>query len=303
MKRSLDHLPPAKQREIAYAVERLQAGLAAELATRRAPRFRDGRILKIILFGSYARGDWVEDPIGRYYSDYDILIVVNHDDLTDIPEFWAATDAGLIADVAAGEVIRTPVNFIVDSLATVNEKLARGRYFFHDIVKEGVLLFAEPGYPFVKPMPLSPAAALSETRGYFDEWFESASRFFVNAQDNINRGWAKEAAFLLHQAAERFYHCLFLVRTLYSPKTHNLNRLRNLSEEWEPALKAIWPNSVKFERRCYELLRAAYVKARYSDEYRISGEELAWLAERVTLLQTFVREACEARLEVLAEAA
>ena len=72
---------------------------------------------------------------------------------------------------------------------------------------------------------------------------------------------------MLHQAAERYYHCLFLVRTLYSPKTHNLNQLRQLAEAMEPRLKEVWPRTTKFERRCYELLRDAYVKARYSRQY------------------------------------
>lgn len=303
MKRRLDHLPEAKRREIAHVVERLRSGFAAEIAGRRAERFRDGRLLKIILFGSYARGDWVEDPIGRYYSDYDILVVVNHDELTDIPEFWLGTDAQLLEDLAAGALLRTPVNFIVDSLATVNDKLARGRYFFLDIIREGVLLYAEPGHPFVRPTPLSPAAALQETRSYFQEWFESAEGFLDTALYCVRKRRLKEAAFQFHQAAERLYHCLFLVRTLYSPKTHNLNRLRNLSEEIEPSLKQVWPNGTKFERRCYELLRAAYVKARYSDEYRISGDELAWLGERISVLSGLVRGICEARLDTLAEAA
>jgi len=35
-----------------------------------------GKLLKIILFGSYARGDWVDDSVGRYLSDYDLLVVV-----------------------------------------------------------------------------------------------------------------------------------------------------------------------------------------------------------------------------------
>ena len=43
----------------------------------------------------------------------------------------------------------------------------------------------------------------------------------------------------------------------------------------EPRLKEVWPRSTKFERRCYELLRDAYVKARYSRHYRISDEQLA----------------------------
>jgi predicted nucleotidyltransferase/HEPN domain-containing protein len=303
VKRSLDHLPEGKRRELDHVVGILRGGFADELATRRAPRFRDGRILKIILFGSYARGDWVEDPIGRYFSDYDILIVVNHEDLADVPEFWLKTDQRLNEELAAGQLLRTPVQFIVDSLDSVNEKLARGRYFFADILREGVLLHGEPGHPFVRPTRLSTDQALAETTGYYGEWFESAEDFQQSARDAIDRNKAKLAAFLLHQAAERFYHCLFLVRTLYSPKTHNLNRLRTLAEELEPRLTQVWPTTNKFERRCYELLRAAYVKARYSSEYRISAEELAWLDARIALLQDVVREACEARLKELAQAA
>jgi hypothetical protein len=113
----------------------------------------------------------------------------------------------------------------------------------------------------------------------------------------------KEAAFDFHQATERFYHCLFLVRTLYSPKTHNLNQLRQLTEAVEPRLKEVWPRESKFERRCYELLREAYVKARYSRHYRISAEQLEWLSGRVKLLQSIVRSICEQRIADLAEAA
>src|SRR3546814_18372992 len=59
---------------------------------------------------------------------------------------------------------------------------------------------------------------------------------------------------------------------LYSPKTHNLNRLRDLAEELEPSLKDVWPRETRFEKRCYALLRDAYVKARYSRSYHISQE-------------------------------
>jgi hypothetical protein len=59
----------------------------------------------------------------------------------------------------------------------------------------------------------------------------------------------------------------------------------------------------KFQRRSYELLRDAYVKARYSRHYRISAEELEWLGSRVELLQGLVRSACEERIGALAAAA
>jgi len=302
MKTSLDHLPQPKQRELAHVVETVRAGFARATAQRTQPRYRNGKLLKIILFGSYARGDWVEDPVGRYFSDYDLLIIVNHDDLTDIAEFWEKTEAQLLADLSAGTVLRTPVSLIYHSLDDVNDKLRLGRYFM-DILRDGISLFEEPDHPFVEPQPLSPEQALKETQDYYDEWFESAERFLINAQDNAARGWNKEAAFLFHQATERFYHCLFLVRTLYSPKTHNLNRLRDLAEELEPSLKAVWPRDSRFEKRCYSLLRDAYIKARYSRAYRITAEELDWIAQRVALLQSLVREACELRIETLAKAA
>ena len=290
MKTSLDHLPEGKRRELAHVVETVRAGFARATAQRTQPRYRNGKLLKIILFGSYARGDWVEDPVGRYFSDYDLLIVVNHDDLTDIAEFWEKTEAKFLADLSAGTVLRTPVSLIYHSLDDVNDKLRLGRYFFIDILRDGIALFEEPDHPFVEPQPLSAEQALKETQDYFDEWFESAGGFVRNAGYAIKDQDYKLAAFLLHQATERFYHCLFLVRTLYSPKSHNLNRLRDLAEELEPSLKAVWPRETRFEKRCYSLLRDAYIKARYSRAYRITEEELDWIAQRVALLQNLVRE-------------
>lgn len=301
MKKRLDHLPAGKRHELKFVVEVVREGFAAAVAHRTAPRLREGQILKIILFGSYARGDWVEDPVGRYFSDYDLLVVVSHEDLADPGEFWAETEERLLSELASGERLRTPVSLIIHSLDDVNEKLKLGRYFFMDILREGILLFEEPDHPFVDPEPLAPAAALKEAREYFEEWFESASNFFGLASDAQAKGMSKEAAFLLHQATERFYHCLFLVLTLYSPKTHNLNRLRSLAEGMDARLKDIWPSTTKVERRCYELIRAAYVKARYSRHYKITPEELEWLGEHIGQLQVLVKALCEERLNALAK--
>ncbi|ODU67537.1 HEPN domain-containing protein [Novosphingobium percolationis] len=303
MKSAIDHLPEGKARELAHVVDVVRRGFEAALSRRTQARLRDGKLLKIILFGSYARGDWIEDPVGRYFSDYDLLVVVDRDELTDVAEFWEKTETRLLADLSAGTVLRTPVSLIYHSLEDVNEKLGFGRYFFMDILKDGIVLFEEPGFPFVEPLPLSREDALRETREYFEDWFQSASDFEEGARDAIARGKVKLAAFLLHQATERFYHCLFLVRTLWSPKSHNLNRLRDMAEELEPALKSVWPRKTRFERRCYSLLRDAYVKARYSSAYRVTDEELDWIAARVADLQEAVRVACHARIDDLAQAA
>ena len=196
MRTDLDHLPEAKRRELAHVVELVRSGFAFAIERRTMPKLRGGRLLKIILFGSYARGDWVEDPVGRYFSDYDLLVVVDREELTDVPEFWARTEERLLEELASGALLRTPVSLIYHSLDEVNEKLRLGRYFFIDILRDGILLFEEPGHPFAEARPLSPAEALKETQDYYDEWFESAQRFLTNAQDNMGRGWSKEAAFL-----------------------------------------------------------------------------------------------------------
>lgn len=85
MKTSIVHLPERKQRELARVVEVLHEEFEDALKDGTADFKKRGRILKIILFGSYARGNWVDEPHTKkaYRSDYDILVVVNNSKLTD----------------------------------------------------------------------------------------------------------------------------------------------------------------------------------------------------------------------------
>ncbi|MNR96976.1 HEPN domain protein [compost metagenome] len=297
MKRPLRKLPLAKQRELDAAVGIIQDGFAKAISTRRADRLKNGRILKVILFGSYARGDWVHDPVGRYFSDFDLLVVVDHEDLADF-EFWEDVEKRLLAELSAG-AMRTPVSLIVHSLDDVNWKLEHGRGFFIDIARDGVVLQDTHGVTFSEPQPLPPSTALEEAVNYLEEWEEMANGFTMAAELLRANDQSKLAAFNLHQAAETIYQGLLQVQTLYSPKSHNLIRLRNMTEPLEPRLRDVWPHDTKFQKRCFELLRAAYVKARYSRHYRITDEELAFLTERIGLLRGVVREACEARIEEL----
>ncbi len=303
MKTSLDHLPAGKRLELAFVVETLREGFAEALSRRTMPRYRNGKLLKIILFGSYARGDWVEDPKGRYFSDYDLLVVVNHEDLADLEEFWSKPDATLLRELASGERLRTQPSFVVHSLDDVNEQLRQGRYFFTDILRDGITLFEEGGFPFAKPQPLSPTDAYTQTSEYFEEWTRSAGTFFRGAKFYRADGSPKEAAFSLHQAAEKFYHAVTLVLTLYSSKTHRLNLLRDRAEELDNRLVGIWPRTNKFERVCFDLVRRAYVEARYSSAYQINAEQLDWLENRVEALQEAVVAIARERVDALRQAA
>ena len=295
MRDQLDHLPQTAQRELAHVVRVLFEEFDAALRTGTTKWKKQGRIFKIVLYGSYARGDWVSDPVGGYQSDYDILIVVNDERLADF-EFWSAAEDRLMRDVTINQALAAPVSFIVHTLTDVNAQLERGRPFFVDIVEQGIALYDAEGFGFAAPRILPPEDAKAEARKHFGDWFASAETFLQNAMDNISRNRPNEAAFLLHQATERAYHCALLVITLYSPKSHRLNFLRSQCEQIAPALIEAWPRGTKFERRCFELLRQAYVNARYSPHYAITDEELAWLGERVTILLTLVDEVCRSHL-------
>ena len=300
VKKSLEHLPAPKRTELLRVVEELKRSFAEAMSTKRAERLKNGRILKIVLFGSYARGDWVEDPVGRYFSDFDILIVVDHEDLAD-SEYWDAALWRTTPGVSSRQ--RTPVSFIVHSLDDVNRQLERGRSFFIDILREGILLEDTPGVAFVQPGELSPKQALEEAQESYEDWMSSANGFMKGARFYISEDENKLAAFNLHQATEHLYHCVLLVLTLYSPKSHNLVFLRRRCEPLDERLRAAWPHDTKFEKRCFELLRAAYVKARYSKHYRITAEELAWLTGRIVALKDVVQIVCAERLDALRKTA
>lgn len=297
MKIGLDHLPEGKQRELALAVRILFEEFDAVRGRASQQWKKSGRILKVVLYGSYARGDWVDDPVGGYKSDYDILIVVSDDRLTDIVDFWSVADDRLLREASISKSLSAPVNFIVHSLMDVNNQLERGRPFFIDIVEHGVALYEAEGYAFAVPRKLSPEAAKTEAQVHFDRWFAGASEFLATARFTQGEGWKNRSAFLLHQATEQLYHCVLLVLTLYSPKSHKLNFLRSQAEQVTPGLIDAWPREEKFERRAFELLRQAYVNARYSPHYKISEKELAWLTERVAVLRQLVERACRERLE------
>lgn len=295
LRTSLDRLPASRQRELAHVVRVLFEEFEAAHAMGTKAWKKAGRIFKIVLYGSFARGDWVDDPVGGYQSDYDVLIVVNDERLAEF-EFWSAAEDRLMRDTTINQALSAPVNFIVHSLTDVNAQLEKGRPFFKDIVSQGIALYEAEGFPFAQPRDLPPEEARAEAQQHFDKWFPSAEAFLRMAEGARVAGDRNEAAFVLHQSAERVYHCALLVLTLYSPKSHKLNFLRSHAEEIAPELIAAWPRSDKFSRRCFELLRQAYVNARYSPHYEISDDELRWLAERVAALQALVGEVCERRL-------
>lgn len=295
MRKDVDHLPAIQQGELERIQRVLMEEFAEAIGRATTESRKNGKILKIILFGSYARNDWVDEPENGYQSDFDLLVVVNHDDLTDIAHYWYVAEDRILRDA---EIVR-PVNIIVHSLDEVNQSLKRGEYFWVDIARDGIILYELPCHPLATPMPLTPADAYNMASAYLDEWLTKTQDAIEIAEFCIEKRKLKDAAFTLHQATERAYICFLLVRTLYFPRSHNIKFLRSLAEDSEPRLIEAWPRERRIDRRRFQLLKRAYVEARYSTAYEISVEELTAILECVRRLRDLVEQVSRERLTEL----
>jgi len=282
MKTSLDFLPPAKREQLAAITALLCEAAPVEM---------------LILFGSYARGDWVEDHDNHYFSDYDLLIVVREPQVAADEMLWSA-----LHDQARALTASTPVSLFVHDIKQLNQEIRRGRYFFSDILAEGVELFNSQRLTLAKPKALTPEERLEVAHYDFQYWFGSGSAFWHGTAYYQATGQLAHAAFLLHQAAERYYHATLLVFTGYKPKSHDLNALANQIGPLHPALAEPIPRTAQADKELFTLLKRSYIEARYSKSFRITAQELGILRARVRGLAVAVRLACAEQLATFVNA-
>jgi len=194
---TLDHLPANKRRELARVLEIIFAEVEQFCATKQSAKKANGKILKVILYGSYARGDWVDDRLSGYRSDYDILIIVNTESFVQERDLWLSLDERFLQEQITHQ-IETPVIPIVHSLHDLNDQLSRGRPFFVDIARDGKVLYEEEGHPLAKPKPLTTEEANAEARKHFDRWFPLSLDALAFAQFGVSNEKPRDSAFMFH---------------------------------------------------------------------------------------------------------
>lgn len=259
MKSNLEKLPHEKQRELARVVKILHQEFDDALAGAEAEWEKRGHIWKIFLFGSYAKGKWVDERnVGKgYQSDYDILVIVNNKKFCDYPAFWAKAKDRMVFD----DKIDTEVSFIVHSRREVFAALEEGHYFFSDVRKEGIVLYELNDEPLPAPKLLTPRQAYEVAKKHFEGRLPAARSFFETAQMQFakireDEYWKRMTAFWLHQAVEQAYSTFLLTLTNYAPASHKLTFLRPLSEGREKRLIDAWPRLEQRHRACQSSTRA-----------------------------------------------
>jgi predicted nucleotidyltransferase/HEPN domain-containing protein len=293
MKSTLDHLPANKQHELRSIDETIRR-LCKDVEM-------------VILFGSYARGDYREEKDlspqrkSGHVSDYDILVVTRHK--------ATALDVGIWDEITRqvnAPGLSAHVKIVTHDIQELNIKLAEGQYFYTDIRKEGRVLYDSGRYALSEERELSVEDKKRIAQDHFNHWFKRATMFFNSYRENFSKGesdpdYFSMAAFNLHQAAEASYKTLLLVFTNYNPNEHLLDLLIAQTSEFSPELKDVFPRNTQEEKDLFGLLDYAYIGARYDPGYQISPSGLEYLASRVEMLMAVVESICKEKIEGIGE--
>jgi uncharacterized protein len=108
-----------------------------------------------------------------------------------------------------------------------------------------------------KPKALNAHERLALAERNFRNWFDSASEFWRVCRYCASRNQLKHAAFLLHQATERYYHAALLVFTGYKQRTHDIEALGKLAGEQHALLVDVLPKAEPEDKRPFDLLKKA----------------------------------------------
>ncbi len=284
MKESIAHLPENKCKDL-----ELVKGLILE----KTPDVR-----MIILYGSYARGDYKEqkdlapDRKSGHVSDYDILVVTGEKETAGDTSLWSN-----ITRKCDKLKLSTHVRIIAHDIQFLNTQLAEDQYFFADIKSQGCMLYDSGNYKLARKRKLKPPEQKRIAQDHFNHWFESAKSAYRGYEQMLKIHEYKEAAFDLHQATERSYKAILLVFTDYNPNEHYLMILGHMAGKHDRALRDIFPTKTAEQEDLFNLLDYAYIGARYDPDYKITKKQLEYLAERVKILQQLTKKICKQKIE------
>jgi HEPN domain-containing protein/predicted nucleotidyltransferase len=286
MKKTLAHLPELKADEVELIAMKIRA-LCED-------------VQMVILFGSYARGDWKDGPheqgrgrlIIHKRSDYDVLVITEHE--------YTARDIGLwdkAKEKLAQSELSTNVRIIARDVRFVNYQLGQGQYFFTEICSEGIIVYDSGNFKLARRKKLKPAEEKQIAQEILDEIFEKAKDFYGQYEHAFGKRKYKIAAFELNQAVEHSYKTVLLIFGGECPQEHHLDVLGEMASDYCPELRGVIPRETESQKCLFELLDYAYIGARYDREYKITRQQLEELAPCVKKLHEVTEKICKEKIE------
>lgn len=285
MKRSISFLPKYAQDDLRDIKEKVLKALP--------------QCEMIILFGSYARGTFVSydereeyGVLTSFISDYDILVLTSHFDLREAGRTLDNIDHAYYKRPDH----QVPIQFINDDITKFQEDLEMCRYFYTDIKNEGIVLYNSQKYSLPRCRKFNYKEIESEARVYFSEKTEMADDFLHLAKCAYAQKKYRMASFQLHQAAENYFYALRLVFTLKNNKQHNLSKLWKSVWRFSEELHNLFNMADAEEKRLFELLKNAYIEARYNKNFLVTRRDCNFLFPKLETLKELTYEICEKQM-------
>jgi predicted nucleotidyltransferase/HEPN domain-containing protein len=275
----LSHLPSDKIKELEIVTQRIIDIGGAEI---------------VILFGSYARGDYKEQrgkDKGKK-SDYDILVVTSN---TDSQNELRSELREIFRDVGIA------IQLIIENISYVNSNLEEKQYFFTDIKREGKILFNSGKHKLADSKELTPLRRREIAEDDFKMWFNMANDFYGQYKHAFSDYKYRIASFNLQQTIEMCYTAIEMVFAHYNPYEHNLDVLRKRALQFNQKLSNILPYETEEQKELFDYLNFAYIGGRYrsEEEFQVTKEQLTyWSGEAYKLLK-LTENICKERIEDL----
>jgi len=284
MKTSIEHLPENKRNEL------------DQLASIIRQHTHD--IAMIILFGSYARGEYKEEKDllpkqkSGHASDYDILVISSNRETAENSSLWKK-----INDQFHSQPFSAVPRLIVHDIQEININLAQAHYFYTEIVEEGCFLYNSERFTLAEKRDLLPNERKRLAQEHYDSCFNSAVDFYEGYEFYLSKAKYTKAAFSLNQATESAYKTILLVFTNYAPHEHYLSLLGNAVADENKAFADIFPRKTDNDNHRFNLLDYAYIGARYDPKFKIDKEDLELLANSVKKLLDLTQQVCKEKIQ------
>ncbi len=289
MKNSINFLPERKRNDLRELV-----GLIRD-------EVRD--VVMIILYGSYAKNTYVECDERRdfgvktyYTSDYDLLVVTKK--RLGVREGTVATRVNARFMDGRDNEFQTRPQLINESVSKLNDALSEGRYFYVEILAQGIMLYDSGEYRLATPRELDYAEIKEMAEAYYKDKYSDAEDFLFHAKIAQERGTYQMCSFMLHQATENFIKTIPLVYVLYGYKEHDLEFLIEKCKPYTLDLAKVFPRDTDEEERLFKLLQRAYIEARYNKKnFAVTQADIDALIPRIELLRDIVEKVCRERID------
>ncbi len=169
--------------------------------------------------------------------------------------------------------------------------------FFFIARREGIVLYSSRNRKFTRPrdrFDFGEAAAKAD--GYERTFMPSADRLIGCAEQCIDKGYLREAAFATAQAAIYYYRTLFFVYHGFEAATCDVSTLHHRMRTLSGELPLLFESDDYRHPKTLRHLHDFYSEAQYDPEFRVAPDELADHIGRTKQLGKVVSGLCRKRI-------